>query len=91
MGAQKYLILLRSAFIFRKRFLTSRPATSALITNETFEEKNARLKRPLSPHLSIYKPQITMTLSISHRISGVILFGYFCAISGCNYFYSSLY
>ena len=28
-------------------------------------------KRPISPHLSIYKPQITSILSISHRISGV--------------------
>ena len=27
--------------------------------------------RPISPHLSIYKPQITSILSISHRISGV--------------------
>lgn len=27
--------------------------------------------RPLSPHLQIYKPQITSTLSIFHRISGV--------------------
>jgi succinate dehydrogenase / fumarate reductase cytochrome b subunit len=29
--------------------------------------------RPLSPHLQIYKPQITSVLSILHRISGVIL------------------
>ncbi len=29
-------------------------------------------KRPLSPHLSVYKPQITSVLSISHRISGVV-------------------
>jgi len=29
--------------------------------------------RPLSPHLQIYRPQLTSTLSISHRISGVIL------------------
>ena len=29
---------------------------------------------PLSPHLGIYKPQITSVLSISHRISGVINF-----------------
>ena len=28
---------------------------------------------PLSPHLQIYKPQITSLLSISHRISGVAL------------------
>jgi len=29
--------------------------------------------RPLSPHLQIYKPQITSILSISHRFSGVFL------------------
>ncbi len=28
-------------------------------------------KRPLSPHLTIYKPQITSIMSISHRITGV--------------------
>ena len=27
--------------------------------------------RPLSPHLSIYRPQITSVLSILHRITGV--------------------
>lgn len=30
-----------------------------------------RGNRPLSPHLSIYRPQITSTLSILHRITGV--------------------
>ena len=30
--------------------------------------------KPLSPHLQIYKPQITSILSICHRFSGVILF-----------------
>ena len=30
-------------------------------------------KKPLSPHLQIYKPQITSILSISHRISGIFL------------------
>lgn len=29
-------------------------------------------KRPLSPHLQVYKPQITTVLSISHRISGIV-------------------
>ena len=29
--------------------------------------------RPLSPHLQIYRPQLTSVLSILHRISGVIL------------------
>ncbi len=28
---------------------------------------------PLSPHLQIYKPQVTSLLSISHRISGFLL------------------
>ena len=33
----------------------------------------ARQPRPLSPHLQVYRPQITSVLSISHRISGVVL------------------
>lgn len=30
--------------------------------------------RPLSPHLSIYKPIPTMVMSIAHRITGVALY-----------------
>lgn len=30
--------------------------------------------KPLSPHLQVYKPQITSILSITHRITGIILF-----------------
>jgi len=49
---------------------------------------------PLSPHLQIYKPQITSLLSISHRISGVALnfvlvmlvLGLFCITLGESYF-----
>ena len=33
----------------------------------------ARRARPLSPHLQVYKPQITSVLSISHRATGVAL------------------
>lgn len=29
--------------------------------------------RPLSPHLQIYKPQLTSMLSISHRLTGLAL------------------
>jgi succinate dehydrogenase / fumarate reductase cytochrome b subunit len=29
--------------------------------------------RPLSPHLQVYRPQLTSVLSIAHRISGVAL------------------
>lgn len=31
-------------------------------------------KRPLSPHLTIYKPMLTMAMSMAHRISGVALY-----------------
>ena len=31
-------------------------------------------QRPLSPHLQIYRPTLTMTLSIVHRITGGALF-----------------
>ena len=30
-------------------------------------------KRPLSPHLQVYKPQLTSMLSILHRLTGVAL------------------
>lgn len=33
------------------------------------------IKRPLSPHLQVYKPQITSVLSILHRGTGIVLFG----------------
>ena len=40
--------------------------------NSILEPK--KLSRPLSPHLTIYKAQITSLLSIGHRASGVMLF-----------------
>ena len=39
------------------------------------EAKTTSLKnRPLSPHLQIYKPLLTMMMSIVHRITGCALF-----------------
>jgi len=38
----------------------------------------ASRNRPLSPHLQVYKPQLTSVLSITHRMTGVALaFGAF--------------
>lgn len=34
-------------------------------------ETNAPAARPLSPHLQIYRPMLTMMMSIVHRITGV--------------------
>jgi len=33
----------------------------------------ASIDRPLSPHIQVYRPQITSVLSILHRITGVAL------------------
>jgi succinate dehydrogenase / fumarate reductase, cytochrome b subunit len=35
--------------------------------------KNMTKNRPLSPHLQIYRPMLSMTMSILHRITGVAL------------------
>lgn len=35
----------------------------------------AQGQRPLSPHLQVYKPQITSVLSIFHRMTGVAMGG----------------
>lgn len=36
--------------------------------------RTSEAQRPLSPHLQIYKPTITMVMSILHRITGAALF-----------------
>jgi len=50
------------------------------ISRENFWSKNDRLKRPMSPHLTIYKMQMTSVLSITHRFTGLaqsgIMYGY---------------
>jgi succinate dehydrogenase / fumarate reductase cytochrome b subunit len=46
-------------------------AREALMMGTTSDGKLVR--RPLSPHLQVYRPQITSVLSICHRISGVAL------------------
>ena len=43
----------------------------ALMTGRASDGRVVR--RPLSPHLQIYKPQITSVLSIFHRITGIAL------------------
>tara|TARA_B100001123_G_C15203531_1_gene984322 strand:- start:95 stop:490 length:396 start_codon:yes stop_codon:yes gene_type:complete len=45
-------------------------------------------KRPLSPHLQVYKPQLTSILSISHRIAGILLSGVSIILPIGLYFFS---
>nr|WRW54459.1 succinate dehydrogenase subunit 3 [Microcos paniculata] len=59
---------------------------------------NKNILRPLSPHLPIYKPQLTSTFPISHRISGaflatIVLFFYLlCLKMGLIFFtYTNFY
>ncbi len=37
-------------------------------------DSKATVERPLSPHLQIYSPMLTMMLSIVHRMTGAALF-----------------
>lgn len=53
--------------------------TPAPIT-ETYDEKAIRMNRPQSPHLTIYKYQLTAVLSITHRMTGTALTGYAAAL-----------
>lgn len=41
---------------------------------KNLNQNDSLIKRPISPHLAIYRIQISSTLSILHRISGIILF-----------------
>jgi len=54
---------------------------------ETHDEKNGRLSRPMSPHLTIYKPQLTTILSITHRGTGVALSGVTAGLGACKLLY----
>ncbi|KAF2879175.1 hypothetical protein ILUMI_26993 [Ignelater luminosus] len=48
---------------------------------ESHDEKNMRIGRPQSPHLSIYASELTSVLSASHRITGTAVAGYFILFS----------
>eukprot|EP00088_Acartia_fossae_P008879 TRINITY_DN14283_c0_g1_i1.p1 TRINITY_DN14283_c0_g1~~TRINITY_DN14283_c0_g1_i1.p1 ORF type:complete len:185 (+),score=39.81 TRINITY_DN14283_c0_g1_i1:33-557(+) len=45
------------------------------ISKTEFWSKNKQLGRPISPHLTIYKFQLTSMLSITHRATGLIQSG----------------
>ncbi|MDE3015406.1 MAG: succinate dehydrogenase, cytochrome b556 subunit [Pseudomonadota bacterium] len=54
--------------------------------------------RPLSPHLSIYRPQISSVLSILHRLTGLALFAgtalvvaWLCSAAYAPAFYATLH
>jgi succinate dehydrogenase / fumarate reductase cytochrome b subunit len=36
--------------------------------------QSLEMRRPLSPHLTVYRPMMTMMMSIAHRITGAALY-----------------
>ncbi|XP_072165845.1 succinate dehydrogenase cytochrome b560 subunit, mitochondrial-like [Diadema setosum] len=46
-------------------------AMTAKEEQDQFWKTNKQLNRPMSPHLTIYSPQVTSMLSITHRGTGV--------------------
>src|SRR5262245_52519396 len=57
--------------------VTKRNSNAALSSPETVmaETKTTQLnQRPISPHLQIYRPMLTMMMSIVHRVTGAALY-----------------
>jgi len=80
LGGRSFLQSKTSKFISPRCFaMIQTTETTSTKPGESFWKKNERLSRPLSPHLTIYKPQLTSMLSISHRGTGVALS---CLLSG---------
>jgi succinate dehydrogenase (ubiquinone) cytochrome b560 subunit len=46
---------------------------SSSVCSESYTEKQAKLGRPVSPHVTIYKFPITALSSITNRVTGVAL------------------
>ncbi|KAL4903163.1 hypothetical protein BDW74DRAFT_52963 [Aspergillus multicolor] len=67
----------RVSLLTRSSSSQARPDPRTLLAKQ-------RLNRPVSPHLSIYRPQITWIVSIATRITGI-------ALSGTLYLYSTAY
>jgi succinate dehydrogenase / fumarate reductase cytochrome b subunit len=44
------------------------------MTMAELEAGTAQRARPLSPHLQIYRPMLTMLMSIAHRVTGAALY-----------------
>jgi succinate dehydrogenase / fumarate reductase, cytochrome b subunit len=64
--------MLRFSVFIEKSFM-GKKETSAKQTSVM--QPSAPVPRPLSPHLTIYKPQMTSGMSIFHKATGVLLMG----------------
>ena len=53
--------------------VSTRSFGSSPLCCESYTEKQAKLGRPVSPHVTIYKFPITALTSITNRVTGVAL------------------
>ena len=64
----RQMLRIPSNIVSASSMATMKPiAASEALQGQEFWAKNKRLSRPMSPHLTIYKPQLTSMMSISHR------------------------
>lgn len=68
-------LAMHAVFLNLRLTTTTCLKSQPLNPEEEFWDKNKRLNRPVSPHLTIYKFQITSVLSITHRATGLALSG----------------
>lgn len=85
LGLNRSSLFLRPSLVSRSCSLSGQLAKRYQSTVKTSFDgelqilRAQRKNRPISPHLTIYQPQITWYLSSLHRISGVLLgAGFYC-------------
>ncbi|XP_014275081.1 uncharacterized protein [Halyomorpha halys] len=72
------------------RCVTLKVTHGQTVAQKSFEERNADAHRPMSPHLTIYAPQLTSMMSISYRVSGMVLSAYYVALAGASFMTSDV-
>ncbi len=55
--------------------ITAQTGVRALASGPSYTERQAKLNRPVSPHVTIYKFPVVALSSITNRVTGVMLTG----------------
>ncbi|KAL8588753.1 hypothetical protein ACOMHN_042095 [Nucella lapillus] len=64
-------LLQNQGFFVQKR--VAQASSSAYDEMRKYWDINRKLKRPLSPFLTVYKPHLAMMTSLTHRVTGVVM------------------
>src|SRR5947207_1707189 len=64
----------RTGYMHRNNHAVNLSGDLAMAELEAGTTAGTRRMRPLSPHLQVYKPMLTMMMSIVHRITGAGLY-----------------